>query len=258
MTTITQEVSSLGDLPDIADPSTFETRMNALITAALPGLRNEINTWAGQANTMAGELAALAEISALLVGPGGSVSATRTALGAGATGSAIFSAATVAAVKALLPIQAATPVTLSGTSVDFTGIPSWVRKITIPISGMSTAGTQVPGLQLGDSGGIESSGYVGTTAQISTTPTVQISGSSSAFALNGVNVAAASYHGTATLNLLDPATNLWTFAVVLGRSDSSTTVTHGAGSKALSAPLDRIRLFTSDGFDGGSVTILYE
>ena len=81
MSEITQNISSLGDLPDIADPSTFEPRMNALVTSALPGLRTEINTWAGQANTMASELAALSAIAALLVGSGGSVSAARAAIG---------------------------------------------------------------------------------------------------------------------------------------------------------------------------------
>jgi hypothetical protein len=81
MTDITQSISSLDPTPDIADPSTFEERMNAMLADRLPQLRTEINTWKDQANTMAGELAALAEISSYLVGGSGSVSALVTALG---------------------------------------------------------------------------------------------------------------------------------------------------------------------------------
>lgn len=42
--------------------------------------------------------------------------------------------------------------TTSGTSVDFTGIPSWVKKITVMFNGVSTSGTSRFLIQLGDSG----------------------------------------------------------------------------------------------------------
>ena len=52
----------------------------------------------------------------------------------------------------------------SGTAIDFTGIPSWVKRITVMLDGVSTNGTSIPLIQLGDSGGIETTGYVGTAA----------------------------------------------------------------------------------------------
>lgn len=56
MTTITQSISSLGDVPTTADPATFDTRADTFLGTSLPTLRTEINTWAGQANTVAGEV----------------------------------------------------------------------------------------------------------------------------------------------------------------------------------------------------------
>ena len=49
--------------------------------------------------------------------------------------------------------------TTSGTSHDFTSIPSWVKRITVMFSGVSTNGTSFVQIQLGDSGGIETTGY---------------------------------------------------------------------------------------------------
>jgi len=53
-----------------------------------------------------------------------------------------------------------TAVTASGTSVDFTGIPSWVKRVTVMFSGVSLSGTSSYLVQLGDSGGVENTGYL--------------------------------------------------------------------------------------------------
>src|SRR5574341_1141008 len=52
-------------------------------------------------------------------------------------------------------------VSTSGTSIDFTSIPAWVQKITIEFVGVSTNGTADMLIQIGDSGGIETTGYGG-------------------------------------------------------------------------------------------------
>jgi hypothetical protein len=49
----------------------------------------------------------------------------------------------------------------SGTSIDFTGIPSWVKRVTVLCSGISKSSTANFLFQLGDSGGVETTGYVG-------------------------------------------------------------------------------------------------
>jgi hypothetical protein len=48
----------------------------------------------------------------------------------------------------------------SGTNIDFTGIPAWVKKITVMLAGVSVSGTSIIQVQLGDSGGIENTGYL--------------------------------------------------------------------------------------------------
>lgn len=50
--------------------------------------------------------------------------------------------------------------TTSGTAIDFTGIPSWAKKITVMLNGVSTNGSSNLIVQIGDSGGIEATGYL--------------------------------------------------------------------------------------------------
>lgn len=138
-------------------------------------------------------------------------------------------------------------------SVDFTGIPSWAKRITVSIANVSTNGTTGVSLQLGDSGGIEAVGYLCATgnAQTSTTD----------FPLtNAGGAAAAVYHGIAVLTLLNSSTNLWTISSQVARTDVLAILTV-SGSKSTSAVLDRIRFKTGNGvelIDAGSINILYE
>jgi hypothetical protein len=144
----------------------------------------------------------------------------------------------------------------SGTSIDFTSIPSWVKRITVMFNGVSTNGTSNMMVQLGDSGGIEATGY------ISTIISVAASSAGTAFTTGfGVTTSAAAntYSGQAIISLQDSATNTWTYTSTL--TAGSTTLAVGGGGKATSATLDRVRITTVNGtdtFDAGSINILYE
>ena len=59
--------------------------------------------------------------------------------------------------------------TTSGTSIDFTGIPAGVKRVTLLGHSVSGSGTDEFMVQLGDSGGIETSGYLGRYGRISGT-----------------------------------------------------------------------------------------
>jgi hypothetical protein len=86
-----------------------------------------------------------------------SVAGTNTVTIPAVTGTAVISGQNSA-------ITAGTAVaSTSGTSIDFTSIPSWVKRITVMIAGVSTNGSSIIQIQLGDSGGVETSGYTGTT-----------------------------------------------------------------------------------------------
>ena len=148
----------------------------------------------------------------------------------------------------------------SGTSIDFTGIPSWVKRVTVMFSGVSTNGSSNIQMQLGDSGGIENTGYLGTGCFVQNASTTGASTSTSGFVVS-MNVAAATViHGVSIITLLNPSTNLWAFASNVSRSDAASVIL-GSGSKALSDTLTQLRITTVNGtdtFDAGSINILYE
>jgi len=146
----------------------------------------------------------------------------------------------------------------SGTSIDFTSIPSFVKQITIMFQGVSTTGTSKTIIQLGDSGGIETSGYLGSATFADGTQSAENFSSGFIFSLRTGGTAAIR-HGVVICTLVNSATNAWAEMGNTGDSDTA-AVTVSAGSKALSATLDRVRITTvggTDTFDAGSVNILY-
>ncbi len=129
----------------------------------------------------------------------------------------------------------------SGTSIDFTGIPASTKRITINFAGVGTSGTSNPLIQLGDSGVVKTSGYLGVGVAIGASITA--ANYTAGFGVPSSN-AANVIHGSITLELVDSATNTWAAAGVLGLSSSAFSFTV-AGTKVLSAELDRVRLTTA-------------
>ena len=143
----------------------------------------------------------------------------------------------------------------SGTSIDFTGLPSWVKRITVMLGGVGTNGTSSPILQIGDSGGIENTGYVA----IAAAQTNVIQQSTASFILDSSTLTAATTR-QGIITLANVSGNTW---VASGNIHSASSVfcSSCAGSKTLSATLDRVRITTVNGtntFDAGSINILYE
>lgn len=141
----------------------------------------------------------------------------------------------------------------SGTSIDFTSIPSWVKRVTIMFNGVSTNGTSVPLAQIG-AGSVTTSGYAAFSSTIAAT--VASTSNTSGFPIFS-NLAANLIRGA--LTLANVSSNNWVAAGVLSSSDGATITV--AGSIALSGTLDRVRITTvngTDAFDAGSINILYE
>jgi hypothetical protein len=139
----------------------------------------------------------------------------------------------------------------SGTSIDFTGIPAWAKKITVMFNEVSTNGTADLLVQLGDSGGIENTGYISTYIVLST------GGSSTAGFIVRTGAASVVASGIMQINLFDTTNWISSHTIKI----STTNASAGAGSKSLSATLDRIRITTTNGtdtFDAGSINIMYE
>lgn len=149
-----------------------------------------------------------------------------------------------------------TAVTLTNqTSVDFT-IPAGAKRITLNFVGVSSNGTSNLMIQLGDSGGIEPTGYLGSASTLAaaTSATLFTTG----YGLTSGQAAAAIYHGTITIT--NQTGNTWTAAGCLARSDAAQT-SPMAGSKTLSATLTTVRLTTVNGtdqYDAGTINVSYE
>ena len=146
----------------------------------------------------------------------------------------------------------------SGTSIDFTSIPSWVKRVTVMFSGVSTNGTSINLIQIGDSGGIENTGYSGVGTSITSTPGVIVAAQTAGFGIGGNNSAANTKNGDAVLTMLTG--NTWTINGQFAFGNEART-DFTAGSKTLSGTLDRVRITTVNGtdtFDAGSINILYE
>lgn len=149
--------------------------------------------------------------------------------------------------------------TTSGTSVDFTGIPSNAKRVTLNLYGISTNGTSDIVVQLGTSSGVETSGYAGSISRLGTGSLVT-SGSASASSVPIVNdvIAARIYYGKVVIE--NASGNLWTVSgsMTTGNSDQVNVVMY---AKTTAASLDRIRLTTAGGantFDLGTAAISWE
>jgi hypothetical protein len=140
----------------------------------------------------------------------------------------------------------------SGTSIDFTGIPSWVKRITVMFSGVSTGGSSALIVQLGTSGGFVSTGY------ISGSETGTGSGSiTSGLACGraGVVTASSTYYGF--LEIVTLGSNVW---VSSGNTWDASVCYTNAGGITLGGTLTQVRVtsVSADTFDAGSINILYE
>jgi hypothetical protein len=149
-------------------------------------------------------------------------------------------------------LQRDTAKTATGTSVDFTGIPAWVRRITVMFSGVSTNGTSNILVQIG-AGSVANTGYNSTASAGNTAVN-----STAGFILTGIVTAATSQSGIATVTTL--GSNVWVASSGLAFSNASVGNT-ASGNKTLSDTLDRVRITTVNGtdtFDAGTINIIYE
>ena len=146
--------------------------------------------------------------------------------------------------------------TTSGTSVTVaTGIPSWVKRVTIAVNGISIDNAVADiCMQIGTGGSLTTSGYVGGGSRGTSTLTAN----STYFGLIVNNSLSNLYSGIITL--VTTGSNIWFLS---GNITANTTniCTISAGYVTLSGTLERISFTSSTGtanFDAGSVNILYE
>jgi hypothetical protein len=151
-------------------------------------------------------------------------------------------------------VLAASQASTSGTFIDFTGIPSTAKRITMMISGLSTSGTNAILVRLGDSGGFENTGYLGATAEIRATP--DVNNDTSGILVSPSPSASDVWHGAVTISKVTG--NRWVATVTGGLSNTNNAFA-GGSTKELSDTLTSVRLIASgDTFDAGTISISYE
>lgn len=147
--------------------------------------------------------------------------------------------------------------TTSGSSKDFTSIPAGTNQILVSFVGVSTNGTTSPKIQLGDAGGIETSGYLGTGSYIQNAYASGVSNFTDGFAVSHAINSSTVLNGTIGLTLVNSSTYTWAASGSLARSDAPVT-NFCTGSKSLSDELTQIRVTVgADTFDAGSLNIAY-
>ena len=157
-------------------------------------------------------------------------------------------------------VQAST----SGTSIDFTGIPSWATRIKVFLVGVSTSGTSLPVVRIGDSGGIEATGYAGSGTHSNGSGFTGVSNATTnGFTLCGLWSAGDFMYAVLTLSRYNANSTDWVSSHSGGLPGalSNPAFIGGGGQKSLSDVLDRIRITTVNGtdtFDSGSINIMYE
>ena len=149
--------------------------------------------------------------------------------------------------------QGTSQATTSGTSITFTGIPSWVKRITVGISNFSNDGTSFV-LQLGyGSTTYVATGYIGCSSRIESTGSTRNNFTTNFILYPGP--ASGGFH-SGTLTLVNTTGNIWALSGTIGASTGTTNTVIG-GHVDVTATLTALQ-FTGGTFDSGNITVLYE
>jgi hypothetical protein len=145
----------------------------------------------------------------------------------------------------------------SGTSIDFTGIPSWVKRITVMMIDNSTNGTSNYLLRIGDASGFSSSGYSGFTKRVAGTTLTTSTITTNGYLATTLTAAAQTVNGSITIT--NVTGNLWLIqgSIMASNDDLFLSVSRNT----LSDTLTQVRITTVNGtdvFDAGTINIMYE
>jgi hypothetical protein len=151
-----------------------------------------------------------------------------------------------------------TPVaSTSGTNVDFSSIPATAKRVRVILSGVSWGVGAALRFQIGDSGGFETTGYIGTSsAQNASSNT--FAAASAGFETTATILSGDTISGAITFSNI--AGNTWVADGVFAISGGQTLTVVMAGTKTLSDVLDRVRVTSAAGatFDAGTVNVSWE
>lgn len=177
------------------------------------------------------------------------------------TGTVVSTGDTATVTPAMLSqkLTSGTAVSASGTSVNFTDIPLWVKRITIMLGGVSLSGTAHLLVQAGVSSTPTTSGYNSTSSYALASGSA--SGGVSSTAGFIMYVAIATYNFSGHIVLTNVSGNLWVSSGLIANSTTTPYTGQQAGNVTLGGTLGMVRITTSNGtdtFDAGTINIIYE
>ena len=145
----------------------------------------------------------------------------------------------------------------SGISISFTSLPTWVRKITFMLLGVSTNGTANFLFRLSTGAVFASSGYVSNNQSLQGGVSSAATSSTNGFI---ITQSLATRVTTGTYQFVNYSGNEWVGTGVFAYEDV-VAGSFGAGRISLGGVLDGVQIATSNGsdtFDAGAVNIIYE
>jgi hypothetical protein len=146
----------------------------------------------------------------------------------------------------------------SGTSIDFTGIPSWVKRITVMLNGVSTNGTSGIRFQLMVGGTAVTTNYTAASVTLTNIVATQPVNVSNGFLLTIASVSSVQQGQIVLSNL---SSTVWTASGTFYDNLATERITITTGRVTSVGTVDGLRVTTNvgtDTFDAGSINIMYE
>ena len=166
------------------------------------------------------------------------------------TGSGVLQFSTLPSTGFTLATEQATT---SGTSVTFGSIPTGTKLIIIMFEDVSMNGNVDFDVTIGDSAGLETSGYVSSSARMEATA-FDMNNSTADFMMK-LTDASTIVSGLFTLALKDASNFTWVASYICKSLTNKMSL--GGGHKSLSAELTQVSI-SGGTFDSGSISIMYQ
>jgi hypothetical protein len=172
---------------------------------------------------------------------------------------AFVSAATAAATANALPVLLTAQNCAGLSTIGFTGIPAWAKRVTLMLYDVSVTTNSVSILvQLGTSSGYETSAYESGSVRVANGGSVTYANASNGLLLYNF-FGSEVLSGIFSISLVSG--NIWVSTHSANAESTTSLIVTGSGKKALSGTLDRIRIATNNGadlFDSGTINVLFE